>query len=128
VRPLFPDLIAEGTRFYQTHGYIPANHTFIIRGDVHRQYPWLAFNLYTAFVKAKLLAKERLAANIPAGLVFGREYLARTRRIFGDDPFPYGVAANRPMLETIIAYSHEQGLTPEPLALETLFAPSTLAL
>lgn len=128
VRPLFPDHIEEGARFYRAHGYIPANHTYVIRGDAHRKYPWLAFNLYTAFVKAKELAQEHLADSIPSGLVFGREYLAQTRRIFGDDPYPYGLAANRPMLETIVAYSHEQGLTPTPLKLEELFAPSTLEL
>ena len=32
------------------------------------------------------------------------------------------------MLETIVAYSHEQGLTPAKLRLEDLFAPSTLEL
>src|SRR5689334_22677522 len=41
VRPLFPDRIAEGIRFYRDHGYIPANHTYVIRGDVYRKYPWL---------------------------------------------------------------------------------------
>jgi 4,5-dihydroxyphthalate decarboxylase len=128
VRSLFPDLMAEGERFYRAHGYIPANHTYVIRGDVDRKYPWLAFNLYTAFVKAKQLAQEALAERIPSALIFGREYLAQTRRLFGDDPFPYGLAANRPMLETIVAYSHEQGLTPEPLKLDELFAPSTRAL
>lgn len=30
------------------------------------------------------------------------------------------------MLQTIIDYSHEQGLTPEKLKIEELFAPSTL--
>jgi 4,5-dihydroxyphthalate decarboxylase len=128
VKPLFEDTIAEGARFFRAHGYIPANHTFIIRGDVHRKYPWLAFNLYAAFQKAKDLARERLANSIPMGLVFGRQYLAQTRAIFGDDPFPYGVEANRPMLQTIVDYSHEQGLTPTKLAIDDLFAPSTLAL
>ena len=128
VHPLFADPLGEGARFYREHGFIPANHTYIIRGDVHRKYPWLAFNLYTAFVKAKEYAQERLAESVPSGLIFGREYLAQTRKLFGDDPFPYGLAANRTMLETIVAYSHEQGLTAEPLKLEDLFAPSTLAL
>ena len=126
VKPLFPDLIAEGERFFQAHGYIPANHAYVIRGDVHRKYPWLAFNLYKAFLSAKELAQKQLADAIPSGLIFGPQYLAATRKIFGPDPFPYGVAANRPMLETIIDYSHEQGLTPKKLALEELFAPSTL--
>lgn len=128
VKPLFPDLMAEGTRFFKKHGYIPANHAYAIRGDVDRKYPWLAFNLFSAFVKAKAIARERLAESIPSGLIFGREYLAKTREIFGEDPFPYGIKENRPMLETIIDYSHEQGLTPEKAKIEDLFAPSTLDL
>ena len=30
------------------------------------------------------------------------------------------------MLQTLIDYSHEQGLTPSKLAIDELFAPSTL--
>src|SRR5579862_1933798 len=105
VRPLF-DYIAEGKRFYEAHGYIPANHTYIIRGDVYRKNPWLAFNLYIAFTKAKELANEKLSESIPSGLIFGADYLRQTRAIFGSDPFPYGIKANRPMLQTIIDYSH----------------------
>ena len=128
IKPLFPDRIAEGKRFFEAHGYIPANHAYIIRGDVHRKHPWLAFNLYKAFVAAKEVARERLAASIPTALVFGQEYLAKTRAIFGDDPYPYGIRDNREMLETIIDYSHEQGLTREKARIEDLFAPSTLDL
>jgi 4,5-dihydroxyphthalate decarboxylase len=128
VKPLFPDIMAEGMRFFKKHGYIPANHAYVIRGDVHRKYPWLAFNLFSGFVKAKAVAQERLAENIPSGLIFGREYLSKTRQIFGADPFPYGIKENRPMLETIIDYSYEQGLTPNKNKIEDLFAPSTLDL
>lgn len=128
VKPLFPDRIAEGARFFKKYGFIPANHAYIIRSDIHRKYPWVAFNLYTAFVKAKALAQEKLAERIPSALFFGREYLAMTRAIFGDDPFPYGLKSNRPMLEVIIEYSHEQGLTSKKMKVEELFAESTLDL
>ena len=128
IKPLFPDRIAEGKRFFEQHGYIPANHAYIIRGDIHRKHPWLAFNLYKAFIAAKEVARERLAASIPTALVFGPEYLAKTRAIFGDDPYPYGIRDNREMIETIIDYSHEQGLTREKAKIEDLFAPSTLEL
>lgn len=53
VKPLFPDRIAEGARLFKKYGFIPANHVYIIRSDIHRQYPWVAFNLYTAFVKPR---------------------------------------------------------------------------
>jgi 4,5-dihydroxyphthalate decarboxylase len=128
IKPVFPDSQAEGIRFFTKHGYIPANHTYIIRGDIYRQNPWIAFNLYTAFVKSKEIAQENLAESIPSGLIFGREYLAQTRKVFGADPYPFGVKANRPMLETLVGYSAEQGLIPKKFALEELFAPSTLDL
>ena len=128
VKPLFLDRIAEGARFFRKYGFVPVNHAYIIRGDIHRKYPWLAFNLYAAFVKAKALAQEKLAERIPSALFFGREYLAMTREIFGDDPFPYGLKTNRPMLEVLIEYSHEQGLTSKKMKVEELFAESTLDL
>ena len=128
VRPLFADPIAEGARFFRAHGYIPASHTVIIRGDVYREHPWVAFNLYTAFMRAKEMAHARLGEMLPSGLVFGREYLARTRELLGEDPFPYGVKANARMLTDLVAHSVEQGLTPRALAIDELFAPSTLDL
>jgi 4,5-dihydroxyphthalate decarboxylase len=44
----------------------------------------------------------------------------------GDDPFPYGIKANQAMVETIINFSHEQGLTPRRMKVEELFAKETL--
>lgn len=128
VRPLFADRMAEGKRFFQTHGYLPVNHAYIIRGDIYQKYPWAAFNLYTGFVKAKQHFNTRLADSIPAALFFGREYLAMTQEMFGNDPYPYGVKANRKMLESLIDFSHEQGLTTKKMTVQELFAESTLEL
>ncbi|MBI2986429.1 MAG: ABC transporter substrate-binding protein [Deltaproteobacteria bacterium] len=125
VRPLFPDPIVEGARFFKKHGYIPANNIYVIRGELYRKHPWIAFNLYDAFMKAKDWAREHLREMIPNGLIFGRRYLAMTREIVGDDPFPYGVKANRKMLETLIEYTYEQGLIPQKPKIEDLFVPNT---
>jgi len=51
-----------------------------------------------------------------------------TEEILGDDPFPYGIKANRAMLETITSFSNEQGLTPRKMKPEELFAAQTLDL
>jgi 4,5-dihydroxyphthalate decarboxylase len=126
VKPLFPDEIAEARRFVAKYGFVPVNHTYIIRGDVYRTHPGLAKKLYDAFVAAKAQAAETLAERIPAALVFGPEYLAITRDILGDDPFPYGIKGNRAMLDTISSYSHEQGLTPRQMKIEELFANEIL--
>jgi len=55
--------------------------------------------LYKGFVKAKEHFNAKLLDSIPSGLFFGKEYLAKTQEIFGADPFPYGVKANRKLLE-----------------------------
>ena len=128
VRPLFPDLMAEGKRYVEAHGFVPINHCFVIRGDVHEKHPWLAFNLFAAFAKAKEHWLRQLPRAVPSDLFFGAAYLEQTRSIVGRDPFPYGIKDNAAMLQTLIDYSFEQQLTPRKLALEEIFAPSTLDL
>jgi 4,5-dihydroxyphthalate decarboxylase len=128
VKPLFPDRIAEGARLFKKYGFLPVNHAYTIRGDIYKKYPWVAFNLYTGFLKAKEFFNSRLTERIPTALFFGPEYLNVTREMFGADPFPYGLEANRKMLETLIDFSHEQGLIPAKVKLEELFAESTLGL
>jgi 4,5-dihydroxyphthalate decarboxylase len=121
VKPLFPDRIAEGTRFVKKWGFVPANHGYIIRGDVYRENPWLAFNLYKAFVAAKEVAQERIGRLLGSAMILGGEYYAKSRKVFGEDAFAYGVATNRKMLETAISFSHEQGFIREKPAPEDLF-------
>jgi len=128
VKLLFSDRLAEGARFFKKWDFLPVNHAYTIRGDIYKKYPWVAFNLYTGFVKAKEHFNAKLVDSIPSALFFGREYLAMTCEMFGDDPYPYGIKANRKMLETLIDFSHEQGLTSKKMQVEELFAESTLDL
>jgi 4,5-dihydroxyphthalate decarboxylase len=44
------------------------------------------------------------------------------------DLYPYGVKSNKKVLETLAAYSYEQGLTPRRVELDEVYAPSTLDL
>jgi 4,5-dihydroxyphthalate decarboxylase len=126
VKPLFPDEIGEAKRFVAKHGFVPVNHTYIIRGDLYREQPEIATKLYQAFLSAKEKATATLLERTPAALIFAPEYLAMTRSILGDDPFPYGIEANGSMIDTIASYSHEQGLTPRKMTTEELFAKEIL--
>jgi 4,5-dihydroxyphthalate decarboxylase len=126
VKPLFPDEIGEAKRFVAEHGFVPVNHTYIVRGDVYRNNPGIAVKLYEGFTQAKAHAAASLLERTPTALVFGAEYLSMTKDILGDDPFPYGIEANRAMLETIIGFSHEQGLTARKMKIEELFAKEML--
>jgi len=126
-RPVFGDGITEGRRFFDAHGYIPINHTYVIRGELLRRHPWVALNVYKAFLEAKRVAEKDPLEDIPLSLVFRWEFYSQVQSWFGPDPFPYGVRANREVLERLAAYSHEQGLIPAPVAIDDLFAPSTVA-
>ncbi|MDH3446454.1 MAG: ABC transporter substrate-binding protein, partial [Deltaproteobacteria bacterium] len=46
------------------------------------------------------------------------------REIFGPDWWPYGLEANRHVLEALIRYMGEQGLLRKPVKLEDIFAPN----
>ena len=129
VRPLFPDRFTECARFFNDHGFMPATHTYVIRGEVYRKHPWIALNLYQAMVQAKKMVDDSLVQRLPEGLLFGREYAAQTRELLsGRDPFPYGMEANRKLVETLAQWEMEQGLITEIPKVEELYAPSTLTL
>jgi 4,5-dihydroxyphthalate decarboxylase len=125
LRPLFNDAVAEGKRFYDTHGYIPANHTYMVRGSLAREHPALVANLYRAFRESKSLAQQTLPRERPPGLLFGNEQLATTCESFMGDPFSYGIGSNRPMLEAVVQMCQEQGLVRNKPLVEQLFVPGT---
>ncbi len=127
VRRLFPDPEAEGARYYAKTGFFHINHCVVVRRSLVEQHPWVVLNLFHAFVKAKESVNER--AKELSDVYFKLGLLpATSRKAFSVDPFPYGVVANRAVLETITQYSHEQGLTPRVLPLSEVFAANTLDL
>jgi 4,5-dihydroxyphthalate decarboxylase len=126
-RYLFTDRKAEGQRYYAKTGIYPINHTVVVRRALLERHPWLALNLYHAFVAARAEVVRRgqmlLKSYDELGLL-GDD----AKRTLATDPMAYGVKPSRKVLETIIQYLHEQGLTGRRVGLEELFAPSTLDL
>jgi len=43
--------------------------------------------------------------------------------VFGDDPWAYGLEANRATLEALITYLHDQKFLAEKLDIEDMFLP-----
>jgi 4,5-dihydroxyphthalate decarboxylase len=127
VRPLFPDALTEGVRYYKKTNIFPINHCVVVKRSVLDQHPWVALNLYRAFdaAKQRVIARARELADVyfQLGLLPGD-----ARSALDDDPYPYGVRTSRQTLETIAQYSHEQGLTPRVVSLDEVFSPSTMDL
>jgi 4,5-dihydroxyphthalate decarboxylase len=83
--------------------------------------------VYKAFAAAKDLVQ--LPGREFASIYFDLALLpASERKVLDVDPYPYGVQANRAMLEALTQFSHEQGLTERRLKLEEVFYPATLDL
>ena len=125
IKPLFPDPVAEGIRYYRKTGIFPINHGMVIRKEIAEKHPWAVLNLYKAFERANDMAdRERLAHaeyHCAAGLLTGE-----ARDALRAPLVRHGIRANRAVLETAARYSHEQGLTPRLVALEEVFAASSM--
>ena len=125
IKPLFPDPLAEGIRFYKKTGLYPINHGMVIKREIAEQHPWAITNILKAFNQANDIAnRERIAH---ADYYFETGLLPPEGRKAVQTPLiTHGVKANRLVLETIAKYSLQQGLTPRLMTLEELFAPSML--
>jgi len=125
VRHLFVDQGAEKRRYFAKTGIFPINHCVVVRRTLLDKYPWLALNLYTAFNEAKhqvaAAAQGHNGSYLEAGLLD-----ASAKAGLAKDPMAYGVKAARPVLETIMQYVHEQGLSKRRVKLDEIFAASTL--
>ena len=122
IRPLFPDPVAEGVRYYKKTGLLPINHGMVVKRELAARHPWIVLNVLKAFERANEIAeRERLEQaqyHIATGLVAAEALRTPLVR--------HGVKANRLVLETAAQYSQEQGLTPRRVRLEELFAPSAM--
>lgn len=126
---LFPDYEPVEREYVERTGIFPIMHVIVIRSDVLETNPWIAGNLLSAFSRAKDRSLGRLdemtASRAPIPWLSTR--LADARRILGEDPWPYGVDANRTTLEAFTTFAAEQGVAERKLAAEELFAPQVLA-
>jgi 4,5-dihydroxyphthalate decarboxylase len=122
VARLFADHKAEEMAYYRRTGIFPIMHVFGIRQPVAEQYPWLAVNLYKAFNEAKAIAMARMQNPRIVPLAWYRDAWEEQESILGLDPWEYGLTdKNRKNLETLVGYSHEQGLIKKKPTLEQLF-------
>ena len=126
IRRLFPDPKQEEVKYFQKNGYYPIMHVVAFRDDVLKRDPALAENVMRAFDQAKHACKAYYDDPNWSRFVWGRHLFEEERKLFGDDPWPHGVEKNRANLERFIDYSKDQGLLAKKLAVDELFASTTL--
>ena len=127
---LFPDSRAAEQAYYRKTGIFPIMHAVAVRRATVEEHPELPGAVFAAYVQAKQMAMKALQAKGWAfnSLPWLAQELEDTRRLMGDNFWPYGVEVNRKALEALFTYSHEQGLSSRRLEVEEVFEPSTLAL
>ncbi|HEY4265968.1 MAG TPA: ABC transporter substrate-binding protein [Micropepsaceae bacterium] len=127
VKPLIPNALEAGLASLKRSGHYPINHTIVIKDELIAAHPGLAADVFNAFAQSKRLYLERLKNGAIEKPTEADKVHARVMDIIGD-PLPYGVGANRRVIEELIGHAVTQGIIAKPVTVEELFAPETLAL
>ncbi len=128
VTRLFSDFVTAEQEYFQKTGIFPIMHVVAIKDEILEKNPWVAQNLYKAFVQAKEKVYEgfRQTAALKVTLPWLVSEIEKTKEIMGEDFWPYGIEDNRATLEAFVTYSYEQGLIKNKISVEDLFVKSTL--
>jgi 4,5-dihydroxyphthalate decarboxylase len=120
---LFPAYWEVERDYYRRTGVHPIMHLVAMRREVHEAHPWAAAAMYKAFAAAKehALAMLRIEVAPRYLLPWLQRDIEEMDEVFGADPWPYGVEANRPTLEALMRYMVEQHYIARPIPLQELF-------
>jgi 4,5-dihydroxyphthalate decarboxylase len=127
VAPLIPNALEAGLKALRERGHYPINHCIVIKDELIAKYPDLPVDVFNAFAESKRLYVERLKAGQIENPTEVDRMHQRVMEITGD-PLPYGVAPNRKVIEELLRHATTQGIITAPVAVDDLFAPSTLKL
>jgi 4,5-dihydroxyphthalate decarboxylase len=128
VRRLIPNFREVEADYFKRTKIFPIMHTVVIREEVYEKHPWIAQSLFKAFDESKRLCQEAMYefSALKYMLAWSIDEMEKEREALGPDPWAYGLAANRHILETLVQYTYEQGLISKKPDVDSLFAKSTL--
>jgi 4,5-dihydroxyphthalate decarboxylase len=124
---LFPDYRAREQDYFRRTRIFPIMHLIVVRRDLYERQPFVATSLYDAFAAAKDWAWQKM--RFPGTLRYMLPWLPADMDeiddVFGGDPWPYGIEANRPTLEALVQYMVEQHFIAKPMPIDDLFVVGT---
>jgi 4,5-dihydroxyphthalate decarboxylase len=125
VQRLFPDYHQAELGYYQRTGVFPAMHALVIRDEVYQANRWLATSLFKACNQAKAISlrQTNFTGSLRFMLPWLTESLEEIDKVFGGDPWPYGLEPNRKMLDAFNLALVDDGFLAAPLKLEDVFVP-----
>ena len=125
VRRLFPDFKAVEKAYYQRTGVFPIMHLIAIKKEVYQANPFIAKSLYDAFEASKRAALVRMRnySALRYMLPWMPAELDELAEVFGDDPWTYGLEANRATFATMIQFMKQQDMIESEPSVDELFVP-----
>jgi 4,5-dihydroxyphthalate decarboxylase len=125
VKRLFPDFRAEEKAYYRRTKIFPIMHLVVLRREFHERHPFAATSLFNALEESRSLAQRRMRyiGALRYMLPWLPAELDEIDEVFGGDPWPYGIEANRPTLEALVRFLADQSMIAAPVRLEDLFVP-----
>lgn len=111
IGPLFSTPGDAEREYYDKTKVFPIQRVLVVKRSILGEWRWLASNIFRSFEVARRRYFARLAdiraSRVP--IAAAPDHYRALQQVFGDDFWPYGVAANRPSLEAFLRYSVEQG-------------------
>ena len=114
LRRLYPDFARVEQDYFRRTRIYPGHHIVVLRRDLVEAHPEVVTALYNAFDEARRLTEINFRA-IAEILPWLLDELERDTSLLGDDLHPYGLDANRHMIEAFCDEQSAQGLTPQRL-------------
>jgi 4,5-dihydroxyphthalate decarboxylase len=125
VKRMFPDYREAEKAYYRRTKVFPIMHLVVLRRDFHERHPFVATSLFNAFNESREIALKRMRylGALRYMLPWLPAELDEIDDVFGGDPWPYGVEPNRPTLEALVKFLHDQSMIAKPVAIDDLFVP-----
>ncbi|GEM_PF-1757967 len=123
-RDAYPDILEAQRAYYRKTGVLPLTNVVVMREQLASKEPWIVESLYQAFQQAKEQVGQARAIEflLPTGhWPLKKGTVKDLHDLVGDDPWPYGIKANRHVLEDFIEGAVKEGLIRSRMSVESLF-------
>jgi 4,5-dihydroxyphthalate decarboxylase len=126
IQRLFPNYRQVEADYFKRTKIFPIMHVLAIRRELYEKHPFIATSLYNAACESRAIgiAKARDVGALRYMLPWMVADFHEIDEVFGNEFWPYGVEENRPTLEALVTYLHDQAMIPRKVAIEELFVPT----
>ena len=121
VTRVIPDVFQVQRRWVAQNKFHPIVHLIVVRKEAIEKWPDFGFEICKAYDEAKKQAYLSLQNERYTSLPFMREYLDDALESSGDDPWAYGLNANKAELAKFLELAQTQGMTKRKVAIDELF-------